>query len=463
MTLEDLASREQSFANTSVTSTVNGNVINLSVLSTHAGEFALDVAGAGTQVIENAGNWYAYDSNSIFLPETGGNFTITLGATQDAVTHIASLPMRGDLLSVTGDGLNLSFSMIGSGQVVIDLGAYGNRTPLVTGATISSFAGNVLDLTLTGLGQNDVSLRMVTPAPTEVVSKVAFSADTGSSSTDFVTNVATQTISGTLSAALAAGDVVQVSLDNGTTWLAATAATGATTFSLGGVTLTGSNTLQARVANSDGVANAALMQAYVLDQTAAAPTVPDLTAASDTGVSSTDNITGVTKPIFTGTAEVGSTVTLLDGTTVVGTGVATAGTWTITTSTLAAGVHSISAEAADVAGNLSVASAALAVSIDGPPTTPDLLAASDSGVSNTDNIIPRSRQNPKIRGRDDAEIVRDLVAVEAPVPGYLLAQERQDRVAEVAEGLVALVVGDVLVHQTPQPFDRVQVRAVPSG
>ena len=87
--------------------------------------------------------------------------------------------------------------------------------------------------------------------------QVAFSADTGSSATDFVTNVAAQTISGTLSAALAAGDVVQVSLDNGTTWLAATAATGATTFSLAGVTLTGSNTLLARVANSDGVANAA--------------------------------------------------------------------------------------------------------------------------------------------------------------------------------------------------------------
>ena len=65
---------------------------------------------------------------------------------------------------------------------------------------------------------------MAAPAPTEVVSTVAFSADTGSSATDFVTNAAAQTISGTLSAALAAGNVVKVSLDNGTTWLTATAA-----------------------------------------------------------------------------------------------------------------------------------------------------------------------------------------------------------------------------------------------
>ena len=217
VTLEDLASREQSFDNSEVTSTVNGNVINVSVASTHAGEFALDVAGAGSQVIENAGTWYAYDTNSIFLPETGGNFAITLGATQDAVTHIASLPMRGDLLSVTGDGLNLSFSMVGEGQVVIDLGNYGNKTPVVTGATIAKFAGNELDLALTGLGQHDVSLKMV-----------------------------------------------------------------------------------------------------------AAPSTPDLVAASDSGTSSTDNITKVVTPTFTGTADAGSTVTLLDGTTVIGTGAAAA-------------------------------------------------------------------------------------------------------------------------------------------
>ena len=144
---------------------------------------------------------------------------------------------------------------------------------------------------------------------------VAFSADTGSSATDFVTNVATQTISGTLSGPLGAGDVVKVSLDNGTTWLTATAAAGATTFSLAGVTLAGSNTLMARVENSAGAFSTPLSQAYMLDQVEpGAPAAPDLVAASDSGVSSTDNITNVTTPTFTGTAEAGSTVTLYDGT-----------------------------------------------------------------------------------------------------------------------------------------------------
>jgi serralysin len=244
VTAADLASRIQSFAQSDVTSTVNGNVITVSVASAHAGAFALNVAGQGTQVIQNVANWYAYDNDSLFLPEIGGNYTITLGTAADDVTHITALPMRGDLLSVTGDRLNLSFSMIGEGDVFIDLGlGSATSTPIVTGATIVSRVGDLLDLTLTGLGQHDVSLLMTVPLPTEVVSTLLFSADTGSSAIDFVTNTAAQTILGTLSAALGLGDVVQLSLDNGATWLAATATAGTATFSLPGVTLTATSRL----------------------------------------------------------------------------------------------------------------------------------------------------------------------------------------------------------------------------
>jgi hypothetical protein len=87
------------------------------------------------------------------------------------------------------------------------------------------------------------------------------------------------------------------------------------------------------------------------------------------------------------------------------------------------------------------------------------------GIAVTDQemaeiTIPSSRQYPKILWRDDAEVVGDLIAVEAPVPGHLLAQERQDCVAEVSESFVARVMGDVPVHQAPKSFDRVEVRAV---
>ena len=98
--------------------------------------------------------------------------------------------------------------MIGEGDVLIDLGQFGDLVPVVTGATIASLIGDQLNLTLTGLGLHNVVLNLAAPTPTEVVRTVAFSADTGASSTDFITQAAAQTITGTLSAALASGDVV---------------------------------------------------------------------------------------------------------------------------------------------------------------------------------------------------------------------------------------------------------------
>ena len=65
--------------------------------------------------------------------------------------------------------------------------------------------------------------------------------------------------------------MVKVSLDNGTTWQSASV-TG-TTFSLSGVTLTGSDTLIARVEDIAGNFSAELTQAYVLDQVTPSVTV----------------------------------------------------------------------------------------------------------------------------------------------------------------------------------------------
>ena len=63
--------------------------------------------------------------------------------------------------------------------------------------------------------------------------------------------------------------------------------------------------------------------------------------------------------------------------------------------------------------------------------------------------IPRSPEDPKILGVDDSEVVSHLVAIIAPFPGYLDAQEVQDRLTEVLERRIAPVVRDVPVHQPP--------------
>jgi serralysin len=376
VTLEDLAARYQSFAGTSVTSTVSGNVINLSVLSSHAGEFALDVAGQGTQVIQNVANWYAYDSNSLFLPETGGDFTITLGAVADDVTHIAALPMRGDLLSVSGDGLNLSFSMVGDGDVLIDLGAFGNRTAVVTGAPISSLVGDQLHLALTDPGRHDVSLQMVAaPSAPDLVA----ASDSGVSNTDNVTKVTTPTFTGTADA----GSTVTL-LDGATVIGTGVAVAG--TWTIVTSTLANGNHSIAAKASVSGVDTPSSAALSVTIDTVApgVPGTPDLLTASDSGTSSTDNVTNVAAPTFTGTAEAGSLVNLSDGATLVGSTTATStGTWSVVSTKLGDGAHSISATATDVAGNVSVASSKLAVTIDTvPPSTPLLTSLSPSNGSN---------------------------------------------------------------------------------
>jgi hypothetical protein len=106
-------------------------------------------------------------------------------------------------------------------------------------------------------------------------------------------------------------------------------------------------------------------KAIVIDTTApAAPSTPDLASGSDTGISSTDNVTTDTTPTMTGTAESGSTVTLYSDGVSVGTGTASGGNWSITASTLTSGAHSMTATAADAAGNVSPVSSALSIAID---------------------------------------------------------------------------------------------------
>ena len=64
--------------------------------------------------------------------------------------------------------------------------------------------------------------------------------------------------------------------------------------------------------------------------------------------------------LLSGTAEANSTVTVYDGATAVGTGVAnSSGSWSVTTSALASGAQALTATATDAAGNVSATSHAL--------------------------------------------------------------------------------------------------------
>src|SRR5207253_7365434 len=77
----------------------------------------------------------------------------------------------------------------------------------------------------------------------------------------------------------------------------------------------GSHSITATTKDSAGNTSAASTAIVIQIDTAApsAPSSPDLDAASDTGKSSTDNITSDDTPTWNGTAEAGSTVELFDG------------------------------------------------------------------------------------------------------------------------------------------------------
>jgi len=251
------------------------------------------------------------------------------------------------------------------------------------------------------------SIKAAVTAPTTTVSTASLSADTGTSSTDFITNTASQTISGTLSSNLASGESVEVSFNNGSTW------SNASSFSVGSsswsttTTLSGSSTFLARVTNSGG-SSTSFSQSYTLDTSApSAPSTPDLSSGTDSGTSSTDDVTNDTTPTFTGTAEANATVKLYDtdGTTLLGSTTADgSGNWSITSSTLSAGSHSVTVKATDTAGNTSSASSSLAITIDdtapSTPAAPDMSGGTDSGTSSTDNIT--SDTTPTFLGTAEA-------------------------------------------------------------
>ncbi|OAF19403.1 DUF5801 repeats-in-toxin domain-containing protein [Bradyrhizobium neotropicale] len=249
-------------------------------------------------------------------------------------------------------------------------------------ARVVDAAGNVGNNT----DQQDVDIDITPPTTTVAISGIQN--DTGASSSDFITSDRTLTLNGTYSNL--GSNIIQVSTDNGQTWNNADTSFGSWSYTDPATHADGTFTYQVRVIDIAGnVGNTAAHNVTVDGTAPGAPSTPDMTAATDSGSSNTDNVTNDQTPTFTGTAEAGSTVNIYSDGNLVGTGVATGGTYTITTSSLSDGQHTITAKATDAAGNQSSASGGLTVTIDhviATPSTPDLIAASDSGSSSTDNI-----------------------------------------------------------------------------
>lgn len=114
-----------------------------------------------------------------------------------------------------------------------------------------------------------------------------------------------------------------------------------------------------------------------------------MTSGTDTGSSSSDNITNITTPTFTGTSAADSTVRLYDtdGTTVIGEGTTDSlGNWTIATTALGEGNHTITAKVTRY-GMTSAASTGLDITIDTTaPTVSSVTVPDDKNYLTGQNL-----------------------------------------------------------------------------
>ena len=193
------------------------------------------------------------------------------------------------------------------------------------------------------------------------VPDLATSSDTGTSNTDNITSDTTPTLTGTAEAnatvqLLAEAVVVGTGTASGSgDWSITSSVLSAGTYSF--------TAIQTDAAGNGPSAASVGLSVTIDTAVPAAPSTPDLDAASDAGPSSTDNITSDTTPTFMGTATAGAVVDLYAGAGLVGSATADgSGNWSITSSVLTAGTYPFTARATNLAGT-SVPSAGLSVTI----------------------------------------------------------------------------------------------------
>ncbi|MBP4049355.1 DUF4347 domain-containing protein [Chromobacterium violaceum] len=239
--------------------------------------------------------------------------------------------------------------------------------------------------------------------PTPTVAGLTAGTDTGSSSSDGITDDNTPTVTGTA----VAGSTVTVYVDGVSVGTTTADGSGAWSYNFVSSLADGGHVITA-MASSGGVnSGVSSGRSITIDTTApSAPSGLALSAATDTGSSSSDGKTSNNQPTVQGTAEANSTVTVyVDGAAV---GTATAdgsGAWTYNlTSSLSEGNHSIRATATDAAGNASGQSSAYNITVDTTaPSAPSglaLSAATDTGSSHSDGKT--SNNQPTVQGTAEA-------------------------------------------------------------
>ena len=333
--------------------------------------------GNDTMVGGTGNDTYYVDSLSDVVTENSGEGTDTVYVTVSGYT-LASNVEVGRISLTTGATLTgnaLDNTLYGnSGNDTLDGGAgtdtvvysglasnyqlvhNANGTWTITDLRTGSPDGTDTLINVEQIQFSDTLVSLNTVLSTPTIS--SFSNDSGTVG-DNITNDNTLTLTGSA----AAGNTV--SLYDGATLLGTAVADGAGTWTFTTGALTDAAHSFTTIA-SDGLGHisaASSVLAVTVDTTA--PGVPTIASFSTDSGTVGDFITNDNTLALSGTAAAGSTVSVYDGATLLGTATANgSGAWTFTTGALADAAHSFTATARDAAGNTSAASSVLAVTVD---------------------------------------------------------------------------------------------------
>ncbi|MBK5540631.1 Ig-like domain repeat protein [Pseudomonas sp. TH07] len=326
-------------------------------------------------VLQQIGNFGSGSSTNDTTPQLNG---------------VVSGLQAGDLVQIYQGATLLGNASVSGSTWSYQLGTLAEGAYSYT-AAITDSAGNK------GTTSGSFALVVDTTAPTasETISIVAVSSDTGTSG-DFITSDNTLVLSGTLGSTLASGDIAQVSLDGGSTWLNTTVSGSTWSYdNSASVLADGVYNLKARVVDGAGNQGATANQVLVVDTTAPTETIAIVSINQDTGTSSSDFNTSDTTLVFSGTlgAALGSGESVrisLDGGSTWRTALVSGNTWSYdnSASSLASGSYSVIAQVIDSAGNLgNSASQTIIVDTVAPTASTSIVSiTNDTGASASDFI-----------------------------------------------------------------------------
>ena len=158
-TLADAAARITTFQSAQMAvEHASESVVSVTVNTPNVGTFALRLNTEPGTVVYSVDNWYAYHDNQVFLDEDGGTFVVRLEGSEAPVSRITALPMRAHLMSLSGDGTQLSFILEGEGQVKVMLSGDPSNFTITGADSVTPLGGNGVGINFDHLGMHTVNV-----------------------------------------------------------------------------------------------------------------------------------------------------------------------------------------------------------------------------------------------------------------------------------------------------------------